>query len=269
MMKIGIYLFGFASVASGVLDLVWGEFEPDHQPLHAWGDHIPGITIFAYIAAIWLMAAGTALVWRNSARLGAAGLTILYGIFVLFPLPRFVTAPQYLGYRLSVYVGVTANVCEQVVLFTAAAIAWASLTPESSLSQRMLPMARWVFGFCSIAFGLGHLVALQTVVPLVPKWLPFGATFWAALTGVAFVLAGLGIISGVLDVLAAWLLGWMLLGFSVLSLLPLIYALPHNHVAWGGNAFNLTVMGGAWIVADWLATRKHTIRDRQHARPSI
>jgi hypothetical protein len=51
-MRIGLTVYGIASVAAGVLDLVWGEFEPDHQPIQAWGDHIPGVTVFAYIAAI-------------------------------------------------------------------------------------------------------------------------------------------------------------------------------------------------------------------------
>ena len=31
---------------------------------------------------------------------------------------------------------------------------------------------------------------------------------------------------------------------------------PHEHEAWGGNAFNLAAVGAAWIVADWLASRR-------------
>jgi hypothetical protein len=48
----------------------------------------------------------------------------------------------------------------------------------------------WTFGLCSIDFGLAHLTAVWTVVPMIPKWMPFGASFWAVLTGIAFVLAG-------------------------------------------------------------------------------
>jgi uncharacterized membrane protein YphA (DoxX/SURF4 family) len=66
------------------------------------------------------------------------------------------------------------------------------------------------------------------VVPLIRKWIPLGATFWAVLTGIAFVLAGLAIVSGVLDVLAARLLGLMLLVFIALALVPLIFASPAN-----------------------------------------
>lgn len=271
-MRIGSTVFGIASVASGILDLIWGELEPAHQPLQAWGDHLPGMTIVAYVAAVWLIVGGTALLWRRSLRVGAVALTILYGIFVLFPLPRLITAPHFLGYRVSVYIGVVANVCEQIILFTAAAALWNSLTRQTSSSGKGSMAARWTFGFCSVFFGLGHLTAVETVVPLVPKWLPLGGSFWAVLTGIAFVLAGLAIISGVLDILAARLLGIMLLVFSALSLVPLIFASPHNHVAWGGNAYNLTAVGAAWIIAERLADWQQLVHDRQstHAvNPSL
>jgi len=257
MKRLGVYVFGVASVAAGIMDLVWGEFDPDHQPLQAWGNNIPGVTIFAFIAAVWLIAAGVAIVMAKTAQIGAPALTVLYGIFILFPLPRFYTAPHFLGYGISVYIGVLGSVCQQIILAVAALVIWksplalGSLSP-SSLSPRAALIARWTFGLSSVDFGLSHLTAVQTVVPMVPKWLPMGAPFWAVITGIAFVLAGLGIVFGVLDVLAARLLGWMLLVFSLLVLTPLIFASPHDHAASGANAYNLTAVGAAWIVADWL-----------------
>ncbi|HEX4156453.1 MAG TPA: hypothetical protein VHY48_12645 [Acidobacteriaceae bacterium] len=267
-MRIGVYVFGLASVAAGILDLLWGEFEPAHQPIQAWGDHIPGVTIFAYIAAIWLIAGGAAILWQQTARFGAAALSILYGIFVLFPLPRFYTAPHFLGHRVAVYIGVMGNICEQIILFVAAAIVWRWLAEPASESRAAALAARWIFGLCSLFFGLGNLTAIETVTPNIPKWMPFGAAFWAWFTAMAFVLAGLAIVSGVLDVLAAWLLGLMLLVFSVLVLTPPIFASPHDHVAWGANAYNLTAVGAAWIVAGWLATRKHEVQTSKQAEPS-
>jgi hypothetical protein len=71
------------------------------------------------------------------------------------------------------------------------------------------------------------------------------------------VLAGLAILSGILDALAARLLALMLLIFSALVLAPMVFAYPHNHIAWGGNAYNLAAVGAAWILADWLSTRRH------------
>ena len=255
-MRVGVYVYGSASIAAGILDLVWGEFDPGHQPLQAWGDHIPHVTIFAYIAALWLIAGGAAILWRRSARFGTAALAILYGIFILFPLPRFYTAPHYVGYGAAVYIGVLSSVCQQIILCVAAAIVWKSLAARGALSQRAALLARWIFGLCSVDFGLTHLTGIRFADPFVPKWMPFGATFWTVLTGIAFVLAGLAIVSEVQDVLAARLLGLMLLVFSVLVLTPPIFASPHDHAAWGANAYNLTAVGAAWMVADWLATRR-------------
>ncbi|HET8826197.1 MAG TPA: hypothetical protein VFM77_13760 [Terriglobales bacterium] len=270
-MKIGIYVYALAAVAYGITDLVWGEFDPSDQPFQAWGDHVPGATVFAYIAAIWLVAAGAALLFRRTRRLAAASLAVLYAVFVLFPLPRFYTAPHYLGYRPGVYIGALVDVCQQIILLVAAVVVWKSLSGPDSLSHRATLILRWAFGLCSVDFGLGHLTAIQTVVPMIPKWIPLGPSFWAAFTGVAFVLAGLAIVSGVLDVLGARLLGLMLLVFSVLALAPLISASPRNHASWGANAYNLTAVGATWIVAEWLARRHQLVkveRSATAAKPS-
>jgi uncharacterized membrane protein YphA (DoxX/SURF4 family) len=90
-----------------------------------------------------------------------------------------------------------------------------------------------------------------------------GRNFWTVFTGIAFVPAGLAIVAGVLDVVAARLLALMLLLFSVLVLTPLIFASPHDHVSWGADAYNLTVVGAALIVADWLDTRCHSAQNQQ------
>jgi uncharacterized membrane protein len=259
-MKLGVYLYGIAAVAYGITDLVWGEFDPSDQPLQAWGDHIPGARIFAYVAAVWLVSAGAALLWRRSRRFAAASLTILYGIFVLFPLPRFYWGPHVHGQRAYVYFGVLGDVCQEIILLVAAIIVWKSLSGPESLSHRAARILRWTFGLCSVDFGLAHLTAVWTVVPMIPKWIPLGRPFWAVFTGVAFVAAGMAIISGVLDVLAAKLLGLMLLVFSALALAPLIFSTPHDHGSWGANAYNLTAVGAAWIVAEWLAADRSSSR---------
>jgi hypothetical protein len=268
-MRIGVYLFGVASAAAGILDLVWGEFEAAHQPIQALSDHIPGVKILAYIAAIWLMIGGTAILWRATAQAGAAALAIIYFIFGAFLLPRFYTGPHFLGHHPSVYIGVSASVGQQLILAVAAMGVYASagarraLSP-SSLSPAAIPVARWTFGLCSVAFGLAHLTAVREVAPMIPNWMPFGGAFWTVLTGTAFVLAGLAILSGILDALAARLLALMLLIFSVVVLAPMIFAYPHNHVAWGGNAYNLAAVGSAWIFADWLSLRRSELRRPVH-----
>lgn len=61
MMRAGIYMYSAGSIAAGIPDLIWGDFEPAHQPIQAFGDNIPGRQLLAYIAAIWLIAGGAAM----------------------------------------------------------------------------------------------------------------------------------------------------------------------------------------------------------------
>lgn len=252
----GRRLLGIASLAAGVFDAIWGEFEPAHQPIHALGDHIPGVTILAYLAAAWLIVGGAAVLWRRTTRFGAMALAIIYGIFGAFWLRRFVTAPRVLGHHVAVYIGLLGGIGMQIIVLVAAALVYATSGGHDGMSPRTARLARWGFGICPVFFGLAHLTGIGAVAPMVPNWMPLGGDFWAGFTGIAFVLAGLGILSGVLDVLAARLLAVMLLVFSVLALAPLIPAAPREHVSWGANAYNLAAVAAAWIMAGWLAAHR-------------
>jgi uncharacterized membrane protein len=255
--QLGVLVIGLASVMAGILDLIWGEFEPAHQPIQAWGDHIPGQTILAYITATCLIVGGAALLWRRTERLGAVVLAIVYGAFTAFWLPRLVTAPSILGYHPNVYIGVLAGLCSQLIVVAALV--------------GTVPINRWIFGLGSIEFGLAHLTGVRENAPLVPTWMPLGGDFWVVLTGIAFVLAGVAILTRVKDVLASQLLAIMFLVFSVIALAPLPIAHPHDHVAWGANAYNLAAIGATWMFSRQLtlaprrteAARSESARRRQ------
>ena len=256
-MRAAVCVYAAGSIAAGILDLIWGDFEAAHQPIQALGDHIPVREMLAYIAAMWLVAGGAAILGRRTVRPGASALAALYFIFAVFWLPRFYTAPHALGFRVPLLIGLLAGVAQQLILVAAAGIVHVSrATRDSARLSRTHLFVRWTFGLSSIAFGLGHLTGVQDVAGMVPKWMPPGGDFWAILTGIAFVLAGVAILSGVQDVLAARLLALMLLVFSVLVLAPRLLADPHNHVAWGSNAYNLAAVGAAWIFAESIATRR-------------
>ena len=261
-MRVGVYVLGMATIAAGIFDLVWGDFDASHQPIQAFGDHIPGVTILAYITAVWMIAGGAAILWRRTAKAGAAALAVIYFIFAVFWLPRFYTAPHFLGFRIPVYIGVLGGVGTQLIVVAAGALVYASLATHSSSWPRTILIARWIFGLCSVDFGLAHLTGVEDNAVYVPKWMPLGGEFWVIVTGICFVLAGLAILSGILDVLAARLLALMLFVFSALTLLPMIFVFPHRHDVWGGNAYNLAAVATAWIFADTIASRHE---EREHA----
>jgi uncharacterized membrane protein YphA (DoxX/SURF4 family) len=266
--RLGVIVYGLASMAAGILDMIWGGFDPAEQPIQAFGDHIPGVRILAYLAAICLVAGGAAILWRRTARAGAVVLAIMYAIFGVFSFPRFYTAPHYLGHHPGIYLGVLGGVCQEIIMIVAAAIVYAWCSTRGSLTPRAALIARWTFGLCTVDFGLAHLTWVRSVVPFVPRWIPLGGAFWAVITGIAFVLAGLAIISGILDVLAARLLALMLLVFSALALAPMIFASPHDHGSWGTNAYNLAAVGAVWIVADWLASHRQPVQNLPSASPA-
>jgi hypothetical protein len=251
--KFGVYAFGLATVATGLIDIVWGAFDPAEQPIQAFGDHVPGAHIFAYIVGVALIVAGGLVLNRRTARIGAPISMIAYALFAVFYFPRFVTAPHYLGQHFSVYVSVLAGVCQNIIVICAAAILYALATGTSS--PRFATSIRWVFGLCVIVFGCNHLASLRGSAPFVPAWMPFGPSFWVAFTGVAFVLAGVAIVARTMDVLAARLLSLMLLVFSGVTLLPFLIAAPNMEGNWGANAYNIVAAASAWILADWLADR--------------
>jgi uncharacterized membrane protein YphA (DoxX/SURF4 family) len=212
-MSAGVYVYGLASAAAGIMDFIWGDFDSSHQPIQSFGDHIPGREILAYITAVWMIAGGVAILWRRSARAGAAALAVIYLIFALFWLPRFYTVPHFLGYRITVYIGLLAGAGTQLIACAAGVLVYASLAMLRSSWPRTVLIARWIFGVCSIAFGLVHLTGVANNAGYVPKWMPMGGEFWTIVTGICFIFAGLAILSGIKDVLAARLLALMLFGF--------------------------------------------------------
>ena len=267
--KLGIYVYGLSSATVGVMDFIWGDFDSAHQPIQAFGDHIPGREILAYITAVWMIAAGLAILWRRSARAGGAALAIIYLVFTVFWLPRFYTAPHYLGFRIPVFIGVAAGVGIELIAFAAGTLIYASLSMHSASWPRMILIARWIFGLCAIDFGVNHLDAVGDNLGYVPKWMPLGQAFWVILTGICFVLAGLAILSRIQDVLAARLLALLFFAFNVFSLPQFIFADPKGHAAWGGNAINLAFVGASLIFADAIASRRKQTQQELNASVGV
>jgi uncharacterized membrane protein len=131
------------------------------------------------------------------------------------------------------------------------------------LQKRAAIAARWMLGLPAVIFGLLHLVGIRAFASIVPHWMSFGY-FWAGLTGIAFLLAGSAICSGIMDVLAARLLALMLLLFEVLVEIPPIFIRSHNQATWGAAVYNLTAIGACWIFAEFLASRA----DRRRIGPA-
>jgi uncharacterized membrane protein YphA (DoxX/SURF4 family) len=242
-------VYGLGAIALGIIGLAWGDFATVWQPVQALPFAVPHRTALAYVAAAGLLSAGLAIQWRRSAEVGLLVLTILYLIFALLWLPRVIGFPQLFG--------TWGGFLEEMSLVSAAVIAYASLQPHDSVwATRTVQSGRLFFGLCVLSFGLGHFFALPQTASMVPPWIPPGQQFWAVVTGVAHLLAGVAILSGVLDVLGSRLLTVMLAIFSALVWAPSLFAQPQEHMVWAGNAINLALVGTAWVVADSIAMQR-------------
>lgn len=260
--KVGVWLYGLATVVTGILDIAWRQFEASHQPIKALSQHIPGEQVLAVIAGIWLVASGIAILSPRISRIGAAASAIIYTIFALFWVPRFYALTHQFGFGIGVIVFVIGGIGAQLLLAAPASIVYvATATPGSVWRKRAIIAARWMLGLPPIAFGLGHLLSLHAYARFVPQWVPFGL-FWVILTGIAFLLAGCAIVSGIQDVLAARLLALMLFLFEFMVEIPPIFANPRSQGAWGGAVYNLTAIAACWVFAEFadgrLAQRAET-----------
>jgi hypothetical protein len=259
-MKIGVWFYGLGTVLTGILDIAWGDFDASHQPIQSLGKNFPGQHLLAYVAGVWLAAAGLAILWRRSARIGAAASAIVYLIFMALWLARYYAGIHAYGWRIDVLLGISFGLAQQVFLVAPAAIVYASTaSPDSLLQQRTAIAARWMLGLPPIVSGLFHLAAIHIFASIVPQWMRFG-NFWAALTGVAFILAGIAICSGIMDVLALRLLALMLLLFEGLVEMPPIFIRLHDEKTWGAAVYNLTAIGACWIFAEFLASHSDRAR---------
>lgn len=263
-MRVGVCLYALATIATGLVNIVWREFEASHQPIAALG-HFPGQPVLAVLAGIWLVAAGIAVLRRQAAWIGAVASAMIYIAFALFWLSRYAAMTHTLGFRFGILVFCVGGAAMQLLLASPAAILYA--TRSGSLSQgRALSITRLVLGVPLITFAMGHLINTRGYGRFVPHWVPFGL-FFVVLTGIAFILAGCAILAGIRDVLAARMLALMLLLFEFMVEIPPVFASPHSQGAWGGAIYNLTAIGACWVFAECASGRledRREIGSREH-----
>ena len=246
MRDLGRRVYGLAWIALGLIGLRWDDFAAVWQPVPP---ETPGFGALAYAAAAVSLLAGLALQWRRTAgpaALVTAGLNL---IFVLLWAQRLLAAPT----LLAIWLGVA----EQSAIAIGGLVAWAALQPSQGHPVRV---AQGVFGVCLLAFGAAHFVYVKETAVMVPAWLPPSQIAWAYLTGVGHAAAGLALISGVLDRLAARLATAMYLVFGALAWAPQLLAKPDDHMTWAGNAINLALAGAAWVIADAISARSKESR---------
>jgi uncharacterized membrane protein YphA (DoxX/SURF4 family) len=247
-MTFGLRVYGFGVIALGMVCLAYGDFDFG-QPVPK---SFPDRTAFAYVAASLMVVAGIAVEWRRTATWGAGILTAYYAVIVVIVMNGRVVLGHHAEF------GAYSGAAEQLAIAAGGLIAYAgSANIDAHLAERLMRIGRFVFGVCALLFGGAHFVYMNLTAPLVPQWLPPTQEFWGYATGLAHIAAGLAILTGVKDRLAAILLTAMYASFAVLVHAPLLLAHPASHMIWAENAMNLALTGVAGVVADSLTRHRH------------
>ena len=214
-------------VALGILGLLKGDFIGLWQPVPK---ALPARQWLAYLCALIPLVGGLGLFWKRTAP-GAAGLLAAWFLLwtVAFRVPDAVREPL----AMNPWYGVAEGAVYAVG-------AWV-------LHGRGVRAARAVYGLAMIPFGIGHFAYVNETAQLVPAWLPAHVAI-AYLTGIAYVAAGIAIVSGVLARWAAILSTVQMGLFTLLVWVPIVIAGP-NDFQWSEFVVSVTLTAAGFVVA--------------------
>src|SRR5271169_800004 len=245
--NLGIYVYGGAAIFLGLLGLVSGDFATSWQNV---GPNVPLRVPLAYLTAVVELAGGIALLLPRTARAGALTLTIVYSVFTLIWVPKaFVNLGNY---------DPIGNVFEEFALVAAGLVLCAIFSPAGSSIARRRPLFVLLFGICPLSFGIVHIIDMPGLLGGIPGWLPPTKMFWAYATTMGFFGATVAILTGIMAPIAARLLTAEIVMFELLVWIPNLYAGPHNHFNWSGNAISIALAGAAWVVSDSISAAART-----------
>lgn len=235
--SLGRYVYGLAAVASGIVALVWDNYD-------ALGD-LPHHGFLTYIVATIEFLGGLAILWPRTARAGAVAIGAIYFTFALLGFPLIIRHPL-------VYNNF-GNFFEQFSYVSGAIILYACSGPIPPVRKSKLArFGYYSFGVCVVSFTLEQVFYLHETANLVPKWIPLGQMFWAIATTVAFALAAIALLTGFMALPASRLTTAMIVGFGLLVWLPALFADHHSFLNWSEGAETLGIAASTWIVADFL-----------------
>lgn len=113
--------------------------------------------------------------------------------------------------------------------------------------DKITKLGRYFLGIPMAVFGIQHFLYAQSVMLLVPSWIP-AALFWTYLAGIALLGAGVAIIIGIWSKQAATLVGLMIFIWVLILHIPRALELPGDKEFI--NVFDaLFILSGAFILS--------------------
>jgi uncharacterized membrane protein len=246
---LGIRILAVSTIGFGIACFLQRDFTIFWQP---FPESLPFRQPLAFLSAGLLVLNGAALLHARTARLAALVQIVLFLFYATSWLPRLINGPEAAGGLL--------GIAEHVSIVVGAATIWVRLSPGSEV-RGFAPGARIVFGLCSMIFALAHFIGYEGTARLIPAWIPGDPIFWALFTGAAHLAVGLALIADRLAILATRMGGLMYLCFAAFVWLPGAVSHPDQWLRWAGMSISLAMMGGIWVVGDYLSGRESGERD--------
>jgi uncharacterized membrane protein YphA (DoxX/SURF4 family) len=253
--RLGHGLFAMAAACIAILSLTYSDFAPMWHSVPAW---VAGREIWVCGTAIALLIASAGLCIARAALPSALAIGAYYALWAVASAPPILAEPLN---GASWY-----GVCEAATSLAGAwilydTLRWQLRKAEMPIAaQRAVRAAQILFGLTCVYYGWSHFAYANYTASLVPSWLPERLWF-ARLTGLGHIGAGIGIMFGILPRLAATLEAIMMNLFGLLVWLPSLFVQPRPK--WAGTPENqwseliVSILLGAcaWVVADSLSNR--------------
>jgi uncharacterized membrane protein len=241
----GHALYAVTLIALGILGLMRGSFVPIWTGVPRG---LPARVALAYLCAVVSLGSGVGLLWSRAAGIASRVLLAYLVLWMLlFRVPLIFRDPSSKG---------AWWVCGETAAMMAGAwvlVVWfagdrGGKGPGFVMGEKALAIARVLYGFGLIMFGIAHFTFLERTVGMVPSWLPWHLG-WAYFTGGALIAAGAAVIVGVWARLAAMLSAWELSLFTLLVWVPVMVTGPNTDQL---DEFvdSCALTAAAWLVAD-------------------
>ena len=241
----GHAVFAATIIALAVLAFVRGDFTPPWTGVPA---DLPGRALLVYLTATISLTSGVGLLSPSGASLASRALVSLLLVWLLvFRISHILVAPAATDTWWGCADG-AAMVAAAWVLYIRVAPAPHAHVPGLPTGHAGLRLAHVLYGLALVPFGIAHFTYLQRTVEMVPAWLP-GHLVWACVTGTAFLVAAMAILSGVLAPLAAALVALQIGSFTLIVWIPVVAAGP-DASQWAEFVTSWALTAAAWVVAD-------------------
>ena len=152
-----------------------------------------------------------------------------------------------------------------ILLFLIALLAAKTDIARARGLDKIVALSNLCFAIPLAVFGALHLSDVGSVLPIVPKYMPW-RLFWAYFVGLALLAAALSIATKIQVRWSGLLFGIMMFLFVAMLIIPGVYAHPRDRFAWTLVFRESSFAGGGWILAGSSILAGNALREQDRGQ---